>query len=514
MADKSFFISTAISYPNGAPHIGHAYEVIATDTIARFKRLDGYNVHFVTGTDDHGQKMYQTARLQNKTAIELADSLTPAFRVMGQELDCLPDDFIRTSEARHHASVQELWRLIESKGDIYKDSYAGWYSVRDEAFYTEAELTTNDAGEKRAPTGTPVEWVEEESYFFRLSAYQEPLLDLIERNPSFIQPEARRNEIIQFVKGGLRDLSISRTSFDWGIPVPNDPKHVIYVWLDALTNYITSIGFPDVNGQAWKTFWPADVHIIGKDITRFHSVYWPAFLLSAGLALPKAIFAHGFLTVRGEKMSKSVGNVLDPSSLVQRYGADAVRFFFMREVPFGKDGSFSDEAIVTRVNADLANDLGNLAQRSLSMIFKNLGGALTKPKAFSTEDDIILKAASEMLDQARAQIDKFEIHNYLETVFNVVSEANKYFAAQEPWSLKASNPERMAAILYVAAEVVRKASILLQPVCPTGAKVLLDTLLVDEHERQFENFSDMLNDRMLMAPQPAFPRLDLPTDID
>ena len=513
MADKSFFISTAISYPNGAPHIGHAYEVIATDTIARFKRLDGYDVHFVTGTDDHGQKMYQTARAQDKTARELADALTPAFRVMGEALNCQPDDFIRTSENRHHDAVQEVWRLIARKGDIYKDSYSGWYSVRDEAFYTEAELITNEAGEKLAPTGTPVEWVEEESYFFRLSAYEDELLALYDANPSFIQPDARRNEIIQFVKGGLRDLSISRTSFNWGIPVPNDPKHVIYVWMDALTNYITSIGFPDTQGQKWKDFWPADLHVIGKDITRFHTVYWPAFLLSAGLDLPKAIFAHGFLTVRGEKMSKSLGNVLDPSTLVKRYGSDAVRFFFMREVPFGKDGSFSDEAIVTRVNADLANDLGNLAQRSLSMIFKNLGGMLTKPSSFTPEDEAILSAADKMLTISRRHMDQYEIHHYLDTIFDVVSEANKYFATQEPWSLKSTDPARMSVILYVAAEIVRKASIMLQPVCPLGARALLDVLGVSASEREFSDFAKQLEDRTLTAPQPAFPRLEMPSEI-
>ncbi len=513
-AKKPYFISTAISYPNGAPHIGHAYEAIATDVIARFKRLDGYDVWFCTGTDDHGQKMFQTARAQDKTARALADELTPAFRDMVATLECTPNDFIRTSEARHYAAVSELWARVEAKGDIYKDSYAGWYSVRDEAFYTEAELTEDaDTGEMRAPTGTPVEWVEEESYFFRLSAYQETLLAYYEAHPNFIQPEARRNEIISFVKSGLKDLSISRTSFDWGIPVPGDPAHVIYVWMDALTNYITSIGFPDEACESWQKYWPANVHVIGKDITRFHSVYWPAFLMSADLALPQQIFAHGFLTVRGEKMSKSLGNVLDPQILVSRYGADAVRFFFMREVPFGKDGSFSDEAIVNRVNADLANDIGNLAQRSLSMVVKNLAGEFDIVDELAAEDLALISRADDMFAQVQAAMTGLAIHDYLDHVFAVISEANRYFAAQEPWSLKASNPDRMAQILYTAAEVVRQGAILLQPVAPNGARKILDSLNIPEEDRSFAALgaTGRLPKRCKIAPpQPAFPRLDMP----
>ncbi len=513
---KPYFISTAISYPNGAPHIGHAYEAIATDVIARFKRLDGYDVWFCTGTDDHGQKMFQTARAQNKSARELADALTPAFRDMVATLECTPNDFIRTSEERHYAAVSELWARVKAKGDIYKDSYAGWYSVRDEAFYTEAELTEDEAtGEKRAPTGTPVEWVEEESYFFRLSAYQEALLAHFETHPDFIQPEARRNEIISFVKSGLKDLSISRTSFDWGIPVPGDPAHVIYVWMDALTNYITSIGFPDETADGWQKYWPANVHVIGKDITRFHSVYWPAFLMSAGLALPQQIFAHGFLTVRGEKMSKSLGNVLDPQVLVGRYGADAVRFFFMREVPFGKDGSFSDEAIVNRVNADLANDIGNLAQRSLSMVVKNLAGELNIEGDLAPEDMALISRADGMFAKAQEAMAGLAIHDYLDHVFGVISEANRYFAAQEPWSLKSSNPERMAQILYTAAEIVRQGAILLQPVAPNGSSKLLDALGIPDNERGFSALAQAgrLSKRCKIAPlEPAFPRLDLPDD--
>jgi methionyl-tRNA synthetase len=509
---KPFYISTAISYPNGAPHIGHAYEAIATDVIARFRKLEGYDVRFSTGTDDHGQKMYQTARGLNKTPLELADELTPAFKNMGLDLGCEPDDFIRTSELRHHASVQALWKRIAANGDIYKDSYAGWYSVRDEAFYTEGELVKGDDGAFMAPTGTPVEWVEEESYFFRLSAYQDQLLDIFEQRPEFIQPEARRNEIMQFVRGGLKDLSISRTSFDWGVPVPDDPAHVIYVWLDALTNYITSIGFPDEDGDMWKSYWPASLHVIGKDITRFHAVYWPAFLLSAGIELPKEIFAHGFLTVRGEKMSKSLGNVLSPEALLSKYGSDAVRFFFMREVPFGRDGSFSDEAIVLRVNADLANDLGNLAQRSLSMIQKNLSGELSEPSSFSEQDKKVLQGADALHGLCVQAMRGYEIHTYLSALFDHVSLTNKYFADEAPWGLKKTDPERMATILYVAAEVVRQAAILLQPVCALGASRLLDALAIPHDQRGFDKLGEagrLSAKQNLPAPEPAFPRLEM-----
>lgn len=512
-----FFISTAISYPNGAPHIGHGYEVIAADIIARFKRAAGYEVWFVTGTDDHGQKMFQTARQQNKTARQLADELTPAFREMVVQLNCHPSDFIRTSEPRHYKSVQEIWRRIMAKGDIYKDSYAGWYSVRDEAFYAESELVENAQGERCAPTGTPVEWVEEDSYFFKLSSYQEALLAFYQEHPAFIQPEARRNEIIQFVSSGLKDLSISRTSFDWGIPVPDDPEHVIYVWMDALTNYISSLGFPDTDCEKWARFWPADVHIIGKDITRFHAVYWPAFLMSAGLPLPKHIFAHGFLTVRGEKMSKSVGNVLDPMLLVERYGSDAVRYFFAREVPFGRDGSFSDEAIVNRVNADLANDLGNLAQRCLSMIVKNCDGVISRGAGLLAVDEALIADMDACAEKANAAMASYEIHQYAGDVMSIVSQSNRYFAAHEPWALKKTDPQRMATILFTAAEIVRQAAILLSPIVPIGAAKLLDSLSIDEKDRGFSALGAagrLAEGTTIGPPEPAFPRLELPEGLE
>ena len=510
LTDKNFFITTAISYPNGPPHIGHAYELMATDAIARFARLDGRHVYFSTGTDDHGQKMFQTARDRNMTARDLADEMTAAFHDMTGLLNASQDDFIRTSEPRHYKAVQDIWRRIAANGDIFRDTYAGWYSVRDEAFYADSELTQDEGGAKLSPQGTPVEWVEEDSYFFRLSAYQEKLLAHYEAHPQFIQPDARRNEIISFVKSGLKDLSISRTSFDWGVPVPDDPSHIVYVWMDALTNYLSVVNYPDTQSAAYQNFWPAALHVIGKDITRFHAVYWPAFLMAAGLPLPKQIFAHGFLTVKGEKMSKSLGNVLDPSVLAAHYGVDALRYFFLREVPFGRDGSFSDEAIVNRVNADLANDLGNLAQRSLSMIAKNCNGQLPMPDKLEQADEALLTLFDSLYGKARDDMQNYELHQYLAHVMEAVSEANRYFAGQEPWAHKKDNPQRMGTILYVTAEVVRQAAILLQPVVPEGAARLLDYLAIAEDKRSFAHLgadNRLTHGTHLPTPEGVFPRL-------
>ena len=479
-----FYITTAISYPNGVPHIGHAYEAIATDTIARFHRLDGRDVYFLTGTDEHGQKMHQTAAREGMPVRDLADRNAARFKDMVAALGCSNNDFIRTTEERHYKSCQEIWRRMEANGDIYKDSYSGWYSVRDEAYYQEGETELREDGVRYGPQGTPVEWVEEESYFFKLSAYQDKLLAHYEANADFIGPAERRNEVVSFVKGGLKDLSVSRTTFDWGIPVPDDPKHVMYVWVDALTNYITALGFPDETDAKWK-YWPANLHVIGKDIVRFHAVYWPAFLMSAGIALPQRVFAHGFLFNRGEKMSKSVGNVIDPFALIEHYGLDQLRFFLLREVPFGQDGNYSHDAIVNRTNADLANDLGNLAQRSLSMIAKNLGGTLPEPGEFTDEDKAILAQADALLETCRAAMAKQEIHHALAAVWAVVAEANRYFAAQEPWALKKTDPARMATVLYVTAEVVRQVTILAQPVMPASCEKLLDLLALGADERSF-----------------------------
>jgi len=508
MARDTFYLTTPIFYPNGKPHIGHAYTVIASDTLARFQRLNGKEVFFLSGTDEHGLKMQQTADKEGITPKELADRNSAVFREMIAMLGGSNDDFIRTTEERHYKACQEIWRRMAANGDIYLSRYSGWYSVRQEAYFDESETTVGEDGIRREPLGSPVEWNEEESYFFRLSKYQDKLLEYYEKNPDFIGPAERRNEVISFVKSGLKDLSISRTTFNWGVPVPGDEKHVMYVWVDALTNYITAAGFPDENAERWR-FWPADVHIIGKDIVRFHAVYWPAFLMSAGIELPKRVYAHGFLFNRGEKMSKSVGNVVDPFKLVEHYGLDQVRYFFLREVPFGQDGSYSHEAIVNRINADLANDLGNLAQRSLSMIAKNCEGKVPEYGAFSDADRAILDQAEAALATAREAMDRQAINVALNAVFDVVSEANRYFAAQEPWTLRKTDPARMGTVLFTTAEVLRRVGILCQPFIPNAAARLLDILAVPADKR---SFAEIATDRMLVpgtalpSPQPIFPR--------
>jgi methionyl-tRNA synthetase len=508
MSRDTFYITTAISYPNGKPHIGHAYELIATDALARFQRLDGKDVFFLTGTDEHGIKMLQTAKKEGITARELADRNAAEFKRMATVLNASNDDFIRTTEERHYAASQAIWKAMAANGDIYKGGYAGWYSVRDEAYYGEEETEVRADNVRYGPQGTPVEWVEEESYFFRLSAYQDKLLALYENQPDFIGPTERRNEVASFVRSGLKDLSISRTTFDWGVPVPGDEKHVMYVWVDALTNYITGVGYPDEKDTKWR-FWPADAHIIGKDIVRFHAVYWPAFLMSAGIELPKRVFGHGFLFNRGEKMSKSLGNVIDPASMVEHYGLDQVRYFFLREVPFGQDGSYSHEAIVNRTNADLANDLGNLAQRSLSMIAKNCGGVVPALGELADADKAILDQASEALVIARKAMAEQGIHHALAAIFAVVAEANRYFATQEPWALKKTDPARMETVLWVTAETIRRVAILCQPYIPGSAAKLLDILAVAEDARSFTHVAEayaLATGTALPAPQPVFPR--------
>ncbi len=514
MTDKpTFYVTTAISYPNGVPHIGHAYEVIATDAIARFKRLDGYDVRFLTGTDDHGIKMLHTARNEGISPRDLADRNTARFREMGSALNCSHDDFIRTTEERHTKSSQAIWQRMADAGDIYKDRYAGWYSVRDEAFYGEDETEVRDDDVRYGPQNTPVEWVEEETYFFALSKYQDRLLKLYTDHPDFIGPSERRNEVVSFVGSGLRDLSISRTTFDWGIPVPGDEDHVMYVWVDALTNYITGVGFPDADDPLWR-FWPADLHVIGKDILRFHTVYWPAFLMSAGIELPKRIFAHGFLLSKGEKMSKAVGNVVDPFNLVEHYGVDQVRYFFLREVSFGKDGSYSPEAIATRINADLANGLGNLAQRSLSMIAKNCDNAVPGYRELTDDDRAILATADGLLETCRSAMDDQAIHLALTAIWAVISDADRYFDAQEPWALRKTDMERMKTVLYVTIEVVRQVSILVQPVMPGSATQLLDLLGVDADARDFAHLGEAGRLKVgtaLPKPVGVFPRY-VPTE--
>ena len=506
----AYYITTAISYPNGPPHIGHAYEAIATDAIARFMRLDGYDVYFLTGTDEHGQKMLQTAAREGLTARQLRDRNVPLFERMVQLLECSNDDFIHTTEERHHRASEEIWRRMEKAGDIYLGKYAGWYSVRDEAYYAEDETRLDEQNRRvAAKTGTPVEWVEEESYFFRLSAYQEKLLDHYARVPDFVLPKERFNEVVSFVRGGLQDLSISRTTFDWGVKVPGNPRHVMYVWVDALTNYLTGVGYPKVGSAQFKRYWPAALHVIGKDIVRFHAVYWPAFLMSAGIELPRRIFSHGFLFNRGEKMSKSVGNVIDPFAMAAAYGVDQLRYFFLREVPFGQDGSYSHEAIVNRINADLANDLGNLAQRSLSMIGRGFGGRLPAPGRMSDADRAILAAADALIGTARDHMQTQQLHQVLGAIWAVVAEANRYFAAQAPWTLAKTDPARQRTVLYVTAEVLRRIGILIQPFMPGSAAKLLDLLAVAPSARSFAALAPRRRISpgvTLPPPSPVFPR--------
>ena len=512
-ANEPFLITTAISYPNGAPHIGHAYEVIATDAIARFHRLDGRDVLFTTGTDEHGLKIQQTAAKAGVTPRAFVDDMAGRFKAVADRLDCTYDRFIRTTEPEHYAAAQELWRRMEANGDIYLAKYAGWYSVRDEAYYDEAETVVGpDGGRRSIKTDTPVEWMEEENYLFRLSNYQDRLLKLYAEQPDFLGPETRMNEVASFVRSGLKDLSVSRTTFDWGVPVPDHPGHVMYVWVDALTNYLTVTGFPDAEAPNAR-FWPASLHIIGKDIVRFHAVYWPAFLMSAGLPLPKRVFGHGFFLSRGEKMSKSLGNVVDPLDLVGTYGVDPVRYFLLREAPFGGDGNYDHEAIINRINADLANDLGNLAQRSLSMIAKNCEGTVPEPGAFTEADERLLAAAAALPDKARGLMQNLALHAILAEIWAVVGEANRYFASEEPWKLRKSDPARMNTVLYVTVETLRRVGLMVQPFVPTAGGALLDLLAVPVDQRSFAFTSAEHRLRAgtaLPAPAPIFPRFEKP----
>jgi methionyl-tRNA synthetase len=516
----AYMITTAIPYANGAPHIGHAYERIATDVFARWKRLDGHDVLFVTGMDEHGQKMQRTAEQQGLTPQQLADHTAAQFARMGEALNARADDIVRTTQERHKQAVMEIWRRMEANGDLYLSKYSGWYSVRDEAYYDETELTERE-GKKFAPTGTPVEWVEEESWFFRLSNYTEKLLAHYAAHPEFITPEHYKNEIVAFVKRGLQDLSVSRTTFDWGISIPPSPQtksdHVMYVWVDALTNYITATAWLTDPHDPRARYWPADAHVIGKDITRFHAIYWPAFLMSAQAPLPKQIIVHGFLFSRGEKMSKSLGNVIDPLALAERYGVDPLRYFFLREIPFGQDGNYSHEAIVNRINSDLANDIGNLAQRSLSMIAKNCEGVVPLRGEFLPQDAEILDQAEAALSSARRAMESYAPHQALAEIFRVVAETNRYFASEEPWSKKKTDPDRMRTILYVTAETLRRLALPLQPFIPQSASKLLDLLGIGPDEREFHNACGqgaLKEGAPLPPPAPIFPRFIEEAELD
>ena len=491
---EPYYITTAINYPNGPPHIGHAYEAIAADVIARFRRAQGRDVRFQTGTDEHGLKMAQAARSEGLEPRAFADKMSLLFQQMDERLNISYDRFIRTSEPAHHAASQAIWKAMAEKGDLYLGRYEGWYSVRDEAYYDEGELTEGEGGQKLSPQGSPVEWTVEESWFFRLSAYQDKLLEHYAIHPDFIRPETRRNEVVRFVEGGLSDLSVSRTSFDWGVRAPGSGGHVMYVWLDALTNYITGLGYPD-DTELWRRYWPADVHLIGKDVVRFHAVYWPAFLMSAGIALPKQVYGHGFLLSRGEKMSKSVGNVIDPMALTDRFGVDQLRYFLMREVPFGQDGSYSPEAIVNRVNAELANSFGNLAQRTLSMIHKNLDGVIPAPGQAAEDRELLDKVAAEV-EELEARFDEFAFSVGLEAWMRAVFACNAYVDAAAPWALRKTDPERMADVLGTLVAAIRKLAEAVRPVIPASAEKLLAVI-------------DSALQGALDQPVPIFPRLEL-----
>ncbi len=519
---EPFYITTAINYPNGRPHIGHAYEGIATDVMARFQRLMGRDVRFITGTDEHGLKMDQTARQAGRETIDLADEMSGYFREMCSALNIQYDEFVRTTEPRHYAASIELWKRMEANGDLYLDRYEGWYSVRDEAFYDESELVEGEGGAKLSPQGTPVEWTAEETWFFRLSNYQDKLLALYHDNPEFIRPASRRNEVQRFVEGGLKDLSVSRTSFDWGVPVPGSEGHVMYVWVDALTTYMTGVGFPDSDGDMFQRYWPADIHMIGKDIVRFHAVYWPAFLMSASLPLPKQVFGHGFLLARGgEKMSKSAGNVVDPMELAERFGVDNLRYFFLREIAFGQDGSYSAEAIVTRANAELANSFGNLAQRTLSMIAKNMDGVLESFEMIEVDQDLQGLVNDACKAELPREFGSLAFSVGLEAWIRAVYACNQYVDEQAPWTLKKTDPDRMKAVLQTLFVALRDLAIAIQPVVPEKAADLLDQLGISEEERTFAHLDDTgWFERLVEAgftvgkPTPIFPRLELPEEAD
>ncbi|MCU0890299.1 MAG: methionine--tRNA ligase [Sandarakinorhabdus sp.] len=504
MSTPRFYVTTAIAYPNGRPHMGHAYEAIATDVIARFKRLDGFDVRFLTGTDEHGLKIDQAARAAGKAPKAYVDEMVAPFQALDDALGISYSRFIRTTDADHKALVQALWQRMAANGDLYLGRYEGWYSVRDEAYYDEAELVTGEDGAKLSPQGTPVEWTVEESWFFRLSRYQQPLLDLYDSQPGFIQPTSRFNEMRAFVAGGLSDLSVSRTSFSWGIKVPGDERHVMYVWLDALANYLTGAG--GLDGE----WWPADLHVVGKDVVRFHTVYWPAFLMSAGVALPKAVFGHGFLLNRGEKMSKSLGNVVDPAEMATRFGVDRLRWFLCREVAFGDDGSYSDEAIVERTNADLANGIGNLAQRSLSMVAKNLNGMMPQ-RGEPGETEVRLKEAFLAgTDAYFAAMNGLALHKALDALMGMVTAANGYFAENAPWALAKTDTARMAEVLAATLDATRRIVLLAQPFIPDSTNRLLDQLGVAADARDFSALNSPVEAGLeLPSPAGVFPRITI-----
>ena len=507
--DKTFYITTPIYYVNDQPHIGHAYTTVACDAMARFMSLDGYDVRFSSGTDEHGQKVEKASVLAGTDSQTFTDRMSGNFQAMMGLLNIGTTQFVRTTEPRHANACQYMWQKMLEKGDIYLGTYQGWYSVRDEAYFGEDELTDGPGEKKRAPTGAECEWVQEESYFFRLSEYQEKLLDHYEKNPDFIMPSGKRSEVIAFVKDGLRDLSISRTTFRWGIPVPGDDRHIMYVWLDALTNYLTVVDFPNTDSTEFQRFWPADLHVIGKDILRFHAIYWPAFLLSSGIPLPRRIFAHGWWTIEGEKMSKSMGNAVDPREVVASYGLDQTRYFLLREVPFGNDGDFSRRALVQRINGDLANDYGNLVQRVLTMVARNAGGVVPKRGVSTEPDEALLAAAYALPYQLREEMAAQAFHRALEKLWNVIGLANRYVDQQAPWVLRRTNAARMEVVLWTLAETIRVIAIMTQPFMPGSSARILDQLGVLADQRDFSYLTAdcaLVSGAPLPPPSGVFPR--------
>ena len=484
--DKNFYITTPIYYPSGKPHMGHAYSSIISDIFARFKRLEGYNVLFLTGTDEHGLKIQREAEKIKKTPKDFCDELSQNFKELTKILNLSNNDFIRTTETRHYKSVENIWSRLEKSGDIYLDKYSGWYSVSDEAYYDEDEIETLNGKKVSKTSGSKVDWVEEESYFFKLSAWSNRLLDHYKNNPNFIMPSSRRNEVIKFVQKGLKDLSVSRTSFSWGIPVPTNKKHVIYVWLDALTNYLSALDFTESQSSNYKKFWPADIHIIGKDILRFHAIYWPAFLLAAKIPLPKKIFSHGWILSDDKKMSKSVGNILDPLEIINNYGIDQLRYYLMKEVSLGNDGSISMTNLKNCINNDLANNYGNLCQRVFSFLKKNCGNKIPKPSELQNEDYQLINNLKKNVKNLINLMNNQDLNEYIKTVVNFSFSTNKYFNDLEPWAVKKKDPERMKTILFTVSEQIKNLSILLNPIIPNATNKVLDTMNIDINTRKLD----------------------------
>ncbi len=487
---KNFYITTPIYYPSGKPHMGHAYSSIVADIFARFKRLQNYNVLFLTGTDEHGQKIQKEAKKNNKDPKIFCDEISETFRSLTKILNLSNDDFIRTTEKRHHQSVIEIWNWLVDSGDIYLDKYSGWYSVSDEAFYDEDEVEDNSGKKISISSGSPVEWVEEESYFFKLSAWTVKLLEFYKKNPNFILPTSRKNEVVKFVEKGLKDLSISRTSFTWGIPVPKNKKHVIYVWLDALTNYISALNFPEVENKKYKDFWPADIHIIGKDILRFHAVFWPAFLLAAKLPLPKRVFGHGWILSDDKKMSKSLGNILDPIEIIEKYGIDQLRYYLVKEVSLGNDGSISLDNLKNCINNDLANNYGNLCQRVFSFIKKNCNNRIPFSSKLNDSDKKLLNDLKNSLPNLISLMNTQELNEYIKTVVGFSFDANKYFNDSEPWAVKKNDPERMNAILFTIVEQIKNISILLNPIIPNATNKVLSMINITTENISIDKIKD------------------------